>query len=287
MANFKQYWLCAYAIVNRGLSAFLAVGVLSLLATSVPAADKTSAGAKEDDLAEIVVTGSLIADPNNRSASPIVITTAAESTTIRESYRRVGTQSAPHVRADRNRSQRRSGHRRSRDAQLIWTGLESKSRVAGWPALASCRYHRRRRHQSDSRTRFSRAFKPSPAAHRRCTDLMQCRVSSTLLRSRISRASLPTPNTATPSARRPRTNRGFSRVRQQIRGRQGTYAGVGRGHSSSGAVGQSARILRLCDAVLVYRTRDLRSFRIQSAEPGGGEQPVHRLRRRDAGCRIR
>ncbi len=78
MANFKRYWFRAYAIVDRALPLFLAMGTLSLLATSVPAADKTSAGAKEDDLAEIVVTGSLIADPNNRSASPIVITTAAD-----------------------------------------------------------------------------------------------------------------------------------------------------------------------------------------------------------------
>ena len=78
----RRYWFRAYAIVGRSTIRcyFAQCGALSLLAASASAADTTAAtsSANEDDLAEIVVTGSLIVDPNNRSASPIVITTAAD-----------------------------------------------------------------------------------------------------------------------------------------------------------------------------------------------------------------
>jgi outer membrane receptor protein involved in Fe transport len=51
---------------------------LLMFSPEVPAADQSGKAASADALEEITVTGSLIADPNHQSASPIVITTAAD-----------------------------------------------------------------------------------------------------------------------------------------------------------------------------------------------------------------
>jgi iron complex outermembrane recepter protein len=56
----------------------LALAAVGLLAGTATAADTTAATSSSDEIAEVVVTGSLIIDPNHQSASPIVITTAAD-----------------------------------------------------------------------------------------------------------------------------------------------------------------------------------------------------------------
>jgi iron complex outermembrane receptor protein len=78
MVRLIQKSLRAQASAKILFSSGFALAVLSLLAASSSAADTTAATASSDEIAEVVVTGSLIADPNHQSASPIVITTATD-----------------------------------------------------------------------------------------------------------------------------------------------------------------------------------------------------------------
>lgn len=78
MATLIQNLLRLQLSVRNMFSCCFALAAVSLLAVAASAADTTAASANSDQLAEIVVTGSLITDPNHQSASPIVITTATD-----------------------------------------------------------------------------------------------------------------------------------------------------------------------------------------------------------------
>ena len=78
MVRLIQKSLRAQASAKILFSRGFVLAVLSLLAASASAADTTAASASSDEIAEVVVTGSLIVDPNHQSASPIVITTATD-----------------------------------------------------------------------------------------------------------------------------------------------------------------------------------------------------------------
>ena len=78
MVRLIQNSLRAQASAKNLFFGCFALAAVSLLAVAASAADTTAATASSDEIAEVVVTGSLIVDPNHQSASPIVITTAAD-----------------------------------------------------------------------------------------------------------------------------------------------------------------------------------------------------------------
>src|SRR5437879_13818745 len=68
--------MCA---TNRFHCVAMSIASLAILAChGVKAAEGAGAAAADEKLAEVVVTGSLISDPNRTSSSPIVITTAQD-----------------------------------------------------------------------------------------------------------------------------------------------------------------------------------------------------------------
>ena len=65
----------AIAFARRSARILFTLAAVALTCTPLSAADRPNAAAASDQLSEITVTGSLIADPNHESSSPIVLTT--------------------------------------------------------------------------------------------------------------------------------------------------------------------------------------------------------------------
>ena len=138
---------------------------------SVSSAQDAKTAQAEDSLEEIIVTGSLITDPNRESPSPIVITTIGGSAAERRGYARSGAQPDAAVLAFGHCRQRRARHRRSRHGQSAWPRRESKSGAARRPTPAARGHLRQRRHQPHS------GFDPVERAddHGRCLGRVRLR----------------------------------------------------------------------------------------------------------------
>ena len=233
---------------------------------SAQAAEDTRSAA-ESRLEEIIVTGSLITDPNRESSSPIVISTI-------ESLQQSGTvtleaalNQMPQFAPVGQRRQRRAGHRRPRHRQPARPRRESQSRAARRPAAAARGHLRHRRHQpgagldpveraDDHRRRLGR-LRLGRDVRRRQLHLARS------FRRRELRCAVRQHR-----ARRSLADQGVARTRHDVRGGRRPRLAVGRLHRSRQAARQGPdAVLRSADAVLVHRPGHVRAVGDEPAEP--------------------
>ncbi len=250
-----------------GAAKGLAVGVSTVLSFGVAHAAEDDAQRSETRLEEVIVTGSLITDPNRESPSPIVISTIESlqqsGAVALESALNQMPQFAPSGSAG-NGGQGTGGHA---TVNLHALGANRNLVLLDGRTTAAGGHLRHRRHQSgagldpvqrpDDHGRRLRRVRLGRDVRRRQLHLARS------FRRRDVRCAVRQHR-----ARRPSADQGIARAGHDVRRRRRSCVAVGRLHRARQPARQGPdAVLRSADAVFVHRTRHVRSCGDQPAEP--------------------